>query len=125
MFVCTVIAQGVSLPPTVLSFEPGAGQLGPSASVAAAVTVIGSCEGPQKLLVRISSSSAPCSTCSCHMAGAGRCGAAADAGGPAVLQAGVQRCSCSVEYVQIRVLVSSPKVALSKYRCVCVCSTSA
>lgn len=104
-----------SVPPTLLSFEPCQGELGPLAICTAAVTVTGSCEGPQRLLVRVSSSSVPCSTCARHATGDGARAVAAAEDGSGVSAAG-QVCSCSVEYVQVLVLVSSPKVALSKYR---------
>lgn len=100
-----------AVPSTVLRFEPASGCLDPLASCSTVVTVTGSCEGAQKLLIRISSNSAACSSCSGVTGGCRH----STGDGPAAAQ--MSTCSCSVEYVQVLVLVSSPKVALSKYRC--------
>jgi hypothetical protein len=109
---CLAAATQTSVPPTVLSFQQSTGWLDPFSACETVVTVTGSCKGPQRLLIRLSSNSNACKSCSSN---SNTCSSRirlceADA---RELQ---PDCSCSVEYVQVLVQVSAPKVALNKYR---------
>jgi hypothetical protein len=95
------------MPCTELQVQPSRGTLAPLACCSTAVTVTGRSAGSRKLLLRLSSSSGACSSC---VSGMQQLPGASEA-------KRLQRsCSCSAECVQVMVTVSSPKVALSKYR---------
>lgn len=110
---CGVVVQAC-VPPTVLTCQPSQGTLAPMTCCTAAVTLTGTSEGTHKLLLRVSSNSDGCISCSNSSSNSSAAeAAAADKAGCSSSSS----CCCNHEYVQVLVTVSSPKVVLSRYRC--------